>query len=161
MGDAVRGAQGKFRFREQLDDLFQVPPRRLAVLRDFQVPIRQRVEGEGDVLRRVAGLGAEALDGEFRSGQVLEVLGLNLRQQQLAFHVGGETVELLADFGHRLEVFAPLLVGLGDRIGRVRDRLLAAAVVEGGNRLGDQVGDVVPPDDGQHEPAPPPPAALQ
>jgi hypothetical protein len=83
-------------------------------LRDFQVPIGQRVEREGNVLGRVAGLGAEVLDGEFRSGQVLEVFSLNLRQQQLAFNVGGKAIELLADFSHGLDVFALLLFGLTD-----------------------------------------------
>jgi hypothetical protein len=48
------------------------------------VPIRQRVEGKDDVLRRVAGLGAEAVNGEFGGGQVLEVFGLDLSDQQLA-----------------------------------------------------------------------------
>ena len=85
---------------------------------------------------RVARLGAEALDGEFRGGQVLEVFGLDLREQHLAFHVGGKPVELLADFGDGLQVIALLLLGLRDRIGRVRDRLLAAPIVKGGERLG-------------------------
>ena len=121
--------EGEFRFWEHLDDPFQVPPRRLAVLRDLQVPIRQGVERKDDVLRRMARLGAETVNGQLRAGQVFEVFGLDLGDQQLAFDVGGKPVELLADFGDGLDVMALLLLGLRDRIGRPGDRRLGAAVV--------------------------------
>jgi hypothetical protein len=42
---------------------------------------------------------------------------------------------------------ALLLLRLSDGIERLGDRRLGAAIVEGGEGLGDQVADVVPPDE--------------
>ena len=70
MGDAVRRPERKLRSREQLDDLLQIPLRCLAVLGNLEMPIRERIERKREVLRRVAGLIAEAPDGELGGGQV-------------------------------------------------------------------------------------------
>ena len=96
MGDALSGAQRKFRFGKRFDDFFEGPARRFAVLADFEVPISERVQREGNILWRMAGLGAQPLDREFGAGQVFEVFGLNLSQEQQALDVRGKPVELLS-----------------------------------------------------------------
>ena len=40
MRDALRGGEGQFGVWKQIHDLLQVLPRRFAILREFQMPVR-------------------------------------------------------------------------------------------------------------------------
>ena len=99
------------------------------------------------------GLLAELLDGLAGRRQVVQILGLDLGQEQVALDVRREAFELFLDLGDGLQVLALLLPGPrhgveGMRVGRLR-----ASVVEGGEGAGDEVGDVPAPDDGQRQAA--------
>ena len=89
----------------------------------------------------MAGLAAKTMEGRLRAGQVVQVLGLDFRQQQLPAHVRGKSLELLADFADRFVIVTAFAFGLGDGVIRLRLDLPVAAVVERAERFGDHRGD--------------------
>ena len=60
------------------------------------------------VAGRLAGLSAQALDREFRAGQIVQVFDLDFRQHHLSLEVVGKLFQLLADFGNSFQIFALL-----------------------------------------------------
>src|SRR5215472_9591374 len=111
MSNALRSRQRELSVREKLNNLFKVPPSCVPVLGVLQMPIGHRIEGEGDVQWSVSGLGAETLNGQFGTGNVFEVFGLNLRQQHQSFEICGKAVQLFANFGDGFQVSPLLLPG--------------------------------------------------
>ena len=70
-------AVGKFR-----DDFFQRGVRRIGVLRQLQMPVRQLRERGGDLQGRRAWRIAKMVERDFRRRQILRVFGLDGREQR-------------------------------------------------------------------------------
>src|SRR6266700_3216257 len=100
MPKSLGGAQRIFRIWQQVDDLLQCATGGLPVLAKSQMPIRQRIEREGNVLRSMAGLSHKMLNGIFCARQVSEVFGENSRQQQVPLQIGRKPFELSPNLGH-------------------------------------------------------------
>src|SRR6185295_2745959 len=96
---------------------------------------------------------APALNGQFRTGQIIEIFRLQFRQQHRAFIIIRKLVQLLADFGQRFRIIALTSLGASNRIERTRLDLHVATVEQVRKWLGEEGADVASPEDGKNSAA--------
>ena len=120
---------------------------------NFELPVSQAIQRQGEVERIPFRLDQQPVDRELGTGQVVQLLRLNLGEHQHPGKIAREARQLSANLGHGLEVFPLFTTGFGNGVKRLRHDFLLAAVEQARQRPAEKAGDIAAPGYAQDDPA--------